>query len=117
MPDTHKARETASTPNKETVAVALAYKPESDGAPKVLASGRGGIAEQILEVARARDIHVREDADLVQLLRVVELGSEIPVAAFAAVAEILVYMYRANGGPSHSPSDKDASTAEHASCP
>lgn len=107
----------AKPPNKETVAVALAYKPESDSAPKILASGRGGIAEQILEVARARDIHVREDADLVQLLRVVEIGSEIPVAAFAAVAEILVYMYRANGGATHSPNENDPTTAEHVSCP
>lgn len=117
MPDTNKARETAPPLAKETVAVALAYKPECDSAPKVLASGRGSIAEHILEVARARDIHVREDADLVQLLRVVEIGSEIPVAAFAAVAEILVYMYRVNGGSPQSPNQNDASTAERTSCP
>lgn len=117
MPDDNKVRETAAAANKDTVAVALAYEPESDGAPKVLASGQGGIAEQILEVARARDIHVREDADLVQLLRLVEIGSEIPVAAFAAVAEILVYMYRANGGAPHSPRVPDASSPERAPCP
>ncbi len=117
MPDTKQARETAAAPQNEPVAVALGYKPESDSAPKVLASGRGPIAEQILEVARARGILVREDADLVQLLRVIELGSEIPVAAFAAVAEILIYMYRANGGFPHSPSENDASTAERAACP
>lgn len=117
MPDTPEVRETADNPVKEPVAVALAYKPESDSAPKVLASGQGGIAEQILEVARSRGIHVREDADLVQLLRVIEVGSEIPVAAFAAVAEILVYIYRANGGLSHAPGENHPSTAEHASCP
>jgi len=117
VPDTPEVRETADNPVKEPVAVALSYKPESDNAPKVLATGRGGIAEQILEVARARNIHVREDADLVQLLRVMEVGSEIPVAAFAAVAEILVYMYRANGGAANASSENNTSTAEHVSCP
>ena len=115
MPDTRQDRKTAAPPAKETLAVALAYKPESDNAPTVLASGRGGIAEQILEVARARDIHVREDADLVQLLRVLEVGSEIPVAAFAAVAEILVYLYRANGALPDSSNNPVASTPERAS--
>ncbi len=129
VPDNNQAEETVATSRKDTVAVALAYKPESDSAPKVLASGRGPIAEQILEVARARGILVREDADLVQLLRVIELGAEIPVAAFAAVAEILIYMYRANGGFPNSPSEpnsptkpdsptnNDASMAERTSCP
>ncbi len=122
MPDTPKVRETADNPStgnpsKDTVAVALAYKPESDGAPKVLATGRGAIAEQILEVARARNIHVREDADLVQLLRFMDVGSEIPVAAFAAVAEILVYLYRTNGGSPHSSHETNALTAEPPVCP
>jgi flagellar biosynthesis protein len=117
VPDTPEVRETAEDPRKDTVAVALAYRPESDAAPKVLASGRGGIAEQILEVARARDIHVREDADLVQLLQLIEVGDEIPVAAFAAVAEILIYIYRANGGSPHSPRETHATTAEHPACP
>lgn len=117
MPDTHKDRDTATPPPTETVAVALAYNPESDNAPRILATGRGGIAEQILEVARARGIQVREDADLAEVLRVVELGSEIPVAAFAAVAEILIYLYRANGESSGAVTKTDAATAEQASCP
>ena len=117
MPDTLQDRKTASPPANETLAVALAYKRDSDNAPTVLASGRGGIAEQILEVARARDIHVREDADLVQLLRVLEVGSEIPVAAFAAVAEILVYVYRATGALPDSSDNTVASTPERAPCP
>jgi flagellar biosynthesis protein len=115
VPESEQAREAAAKSREDTVAVALGYKPERDSAPTVLASGRGPIAEQILEVARARGIHVQEDADLVQLLRVLELGSEIPVAAFAAVAEILIYMYRANGGSPISPHRNDASTAERGS--
>jgi flagellar biosynthesis protein len=62
-----------------------------------LAGGRGAIAEQILNIAFAQGVRVREDADLAQLLAAVDIDSEIPVEAFAAVAEILVYVWRANG--------------------
>ncbi len=82
----------------ETVAVALDYDPTSTGsAPRVLATGRGAVAEQILELAFSHGVKVREDADLVQILSAVDVDSEIPVEAFAAVAEILAYVYRANG--------------------
>ncbi|MEQ8664734.1 MAG: EscU/YscU/HrcU family type III secretion system export apparatus switch protein [Rhodospirillales bacterium] len=82
---------------KETVAVALDYDPDRDRAPKVLAGGRGAIAEQILEIAFANGVKVREDADLAELLSSIDLESEIPTEAFPAVAEILIYVYRANG--------------------
>ncbi len=84
---------------KETIAVALEYDPDSEHAPKVVAGGRGGVAEQILEIAFANDVKVREDADLAQLLSSIDIDSEIPIEAFAAVAEILTYVYRANGNP------------------
>jgi flagellar biosynthesis protein len=79
------------------LAVALKYQPDSEFAPKVVASGRGSVAEQILAIAFAKGIKVREDADLVKLLSLIELDSEIPIEAFAAVAEILAYVYRVNG--------------------
>ncbi len=78
------------------VAVALAYEPESEFAPKVVAGGRGSIAEKILEIAFAHDIRVRQDADLAQLLSAIDIDDEIPVEAFAAVSEILAYVYRAS---------------------
>jgi flagellar biosynthesis protein len=81
----------------DAIAVALAYDPGRDRAPKVVAGGRGAIAEQILEIAFANDVKVREDPDLAQLLSTIDVDSPIPVAAFAAVAEILVYVYRVNG--------------------
>jgi flagellar biosynthesis protein len=87
----------ARTPPQTALAVALKYEPETEFAPKVVASGRGSIAEQILAIAFAKGIKVREDADLAQLLSVIEIDSEIPIEAFAAVAEILAYVYRANG--------------------
>ncbi|MGF1639715.1 MAG: EscU/YscU/HrcU family type III secretion system export apparatus switch protein [Rhodospirillales bacterium] len=82
---------------RDTVAIAIAYEPGRDRAPRVVAGGRGAIAEQILQVAFANDVKVREDRDLAELLSAVDIDSGIPVAAFAAVAEILVYVYRANG--------------------
>ena len=80
----------------KTIAVAIEEQAGSD-APKVTATGRGYAAEQILALAFARGIKVREDADLVQILAAVDVDSDIPTEAFAAVAEILAHVYRANG--------------------
>lgn len=77
-------------------AVALQYDEKQSDAPRVTASGRGVVAEQILAIAFAQGIKVREDADLVEVLSQIELDSPIPLEAFAAVAEILAYVYKAN---------------------
>jgi flagellar biosynthesis protein len=82
---------------KDTVAVALEYDPDSEFAPKVVAGGRGSVAEQILQIAFAQGVKVRKDADLAEMLSAIDIDSEIPIEAFAAVAEILTYVYRANG--------------------
>ena len=82
---------------KEALAVALAEGALPGMAPTVVAGGRGRLAEQILQIAFANGIKVREDADLAQLLATIDMEEEIPVEAFAAVAEILIYLYRANG--------------------
>ena len=82
---------------KRPVAVALEYEPGKLALPRVVASGSGAIAEQILELAFANGIKVREDADLVQMLAAIDLDSEIPIEAIVAVAEILAHVYRANG--------------------
>lgn len=82
---------------KQEIAVALSYKPDQgDGAPKVVASGRGAVAREILDRAFANGVKVREDADLVELLAAVDVDSVIPLEAFMAVAEILAYVYQAN---------------------
>jgi flagellar biosynthesis protein len=77
--------------------VALGYELGTEEAPKVVARGYGKIAEQILELAFANNVKVRQDPDLAQILEAVELDCEIPIEAFAAVAEILSYVYQANG--------------------
>lgn len=80
------------------VAVALRYQPEdTHSAPKVVASGRGWLAERILELAFEHGVKVRADADLAEVLAAIDIDSEIPVEAFVAVAEILRYVYAANG--------------------
>jgi flagellar biosynthesis protein len=79
------------------VAVALHYDPDQPELPKVVASGRGSVAEQILQLAFANGVKVRTDPDLVEVLAAVEVDTVIPVEAFVAVAEILAYVYRANG--------------------
>ena len=79
-------------------AVAITDSSQSGTLPRVVASGHGAIAEQILQIAWANDIKVREDADLIEILSAIDVDSEIPIEAFAAVAEILSYVYRANAG-------------------
>ncbi len=79
------------------VAVALHYDPAQPSLPKVVASGRGSVAEQILELAFSHGVKVRSDPDLAEVLAAVEVDTVIPVEAFVAVAEILAYVYRANG--------------------
>jgi len=74
-------------------AVALAYDPRNPSVSTITASGEGALAQQILEIAFATGVKVREDPDLVEILSTLEVGSEIPIVAFAAVAEILSHVY------------------------
>lgn len=84
---------------KRQVAVALEDSKTGKELPRITAAGRGRIAEQILQMAFENDIKVREDGALAEMLASVELESPIPTEAFMAVAEILSYVYRANGEP------------------
>lgn len=83
-----------------TIAVAIEGDREGRAAPRVTAKGHGAVAEQILQIAFDRGIKVRSDADLAEILAAVELDSVIPLEALAAVAEILSYVYRAQGAAS-----------------
>ena len=65
-------------------------------APRIIAKGHGTVAEQILELAFATGVKVREDANLAEILEAIEIDTEVPLHALAAVAEILSYVYRAN---------------------
>lgn len=78
------------------VAVALRYDPEAGDLPRLAAKGRGEVAARIVTIAREAGIGIERDPDLARMLQTLELESPIPVAAFAAVAEILAQLYRAN---------------------
>jgi flagellar biosynthesis protein len=77
-------------------ALALRYDRDREKAPRVLAKGKGRIAEEILRVAQENGVPVREDADLIELLYPLELGEEIPPELYRVVAELLAYIYKMN---------------------
>lgn len=75
------------------MAVALAYAP-GDAAPKVVAKGRGLIAEAIVARAKEHGVFVHESKELVALLSQVDLDDHIPPALYVAIAELLAWLYR-----------------------
>lgn len=72
-------------------AVALEYDP-SDSAPKVLAIGRGAVAERIIEQAKNADVPVHKDEKLANTLSKLQIGDMIPPELYEAVAEILLFV-------------------------
>ena len=82
-------------PNQQ--AIALAYG-AGDYAPKVVARGRGLIAEQIIARAKEHQVFVHESRDLVGLLMQVDLDDHIPPALYQAIAEVLAWLYRLEQG-------------------
>lgn len=78
-------------------AVALAYR-EGQIAPKVVAKGRGLIAEEIIKRAKESGIYVHESSELVALLMQVNLDDRIPPQLYVAVAELLAWLYRLEQG-------------------
>ncbi|PWB39814.1 MAG: flagellar biosynthesis protein [Rhodocyclales bacterium] len=78
-------------------AVALAYS-AADSAPRVVAKGRGLIAEEIIARAREHGIFVHESPEMVALLMQVDLDARIPPQLYVAVAELLAWIYRLEHG-------------------
>ncbi len=90
---------TPATPS-DSRALALRYDrslaADEMSVPQVVAKGRGFAAERILELARTHGVPVRQDRDLVEMLSACELGEAIPEDVYAAVAELLAWLYRCN---------------------
>jgi flagellar biosynthesis protein len=86
----------ALTQKNRDAAVALKYDEAQDDAPKVVAKGFGLTAERIRELAEKRGVPIRRDSDLVELLAQIDLDREIPPQLYAAVAEVLAMVYKAN---------------------
>ena len=84
--------------NPTHYAVAIAYDPKQDGAPRVVAKGEALLAQRIREVAMKANVPIVERPPLAQALyRTVEVGSEIPKQLYEAVAEVLAYVWRIAG--------------------
>ena len=83
-------------------AVALTYT-QTDAAPRVVAKGRGAIAEQIIARAREHGVYVHESPELVSLLMQVDLDQRIPPQLYIAVSELLAWIYRLESGKPNPP--------------
>lgn len=88
-------------PQHQQQAIALAYG-ANDYAPKVVAKGRGAVAEQIIALAKEHKVFVHESKDLVNLLMQVDLDAHIPPELYLAIAEILAWIYRLEAEKSQS---------------
>jgi flagellar biosynthesis protein len=91
----------AEEPNQISEVVALRY--EKEDLPRVIAKGKGHIAQKILSIAKASEVPIHQDAALVNALSKLELNEAIPKELFLAVAQVLVFAYNLSG---KSPTDK-----------
>lgn len=81
-------------------AVALSYE-EGDQAPKILATGKGYVAEKIIEAAKEENVPIHKDEKLATTLSKLEIGDYIPKELYGVVAEILVFVDRVEGIKKH----------------
>jgi len=82
--------------DKEKVAVVLRFDPAQDTAPRIVAAGKGEIAEQIIEVAEEGEIPVYKDGNLAQSLSDFEVGAVVPGELYELIAEVLIFLYQLN---------------------
>lgn len=80
-------------PDRPKGAVALGYRKVNAGVPRVLATAKGELAGQIIDIAREHGIAIYEDGTLFDSLSRLESGEEIPVKLYKAVAEVLAFVY------------------------
>ncbi len=78
-------------------AAALKYRQGVDAAPKVVATGRGWLAERIIALAREHGVPIHEDKALVEILSTLDMYEETPPELYRAVAEVLTFIYKMNG--------------------
>ncbi len=80
------------TPDKKRIAAALT----TDGlkAPRVVAAGRGKLAEEIVAAAEAAGIPLRDDPLLAEALAALDVDEQVPPELYRAVAEALLWAYR-----------------------
>ena len=76
---------------------AAALKYDGENAPVMVAKGSGELAKQIIEEAKANDVHIHNDPTLIEVLSRLELGDEIPENLYLAVAKIIAFAYFLQG--------------------
>jgi len=82
--------------HKRKKAVALRYDQVQNHAPKIVASGKGLIAENVIEKAKEHNVPILEDESLVELLAELNINETIPEELYQAVAEVFAFIYRAD---------------------
>jgi flagellar biosynthesis protein len=91
-------------PSSDSVreAIALAYR-QTDAAPRVVAKGKGLVAEEIIARAKEHGVFVHESPELVALLTQVDIDEHIPPQLYLAIAELLAWLYRIEHGEKSAP--------------
>jgi flagellar biosynthesis protein len=84
--------------SRQKRAAALKYQSKSDNAPKVIAKGKGKVAEKIIEIAKEHNIYIHDDPDLIEVLYQLDLNEDIPAELYVVVAELLAFVYSLNSG-------------------
>ncbi|NQY24428.1 MAG: type III secretion system protein [Arcobacter sp.] len=77
-------------------AAALQYDSSSNMAPRIIAKGKGETANNIIKIAKANNLPIKKDEDLIELLSKIDIDTEIPNNMYKAVAEIFSYIYELN---------------------
>ncbi|NLB63392.1 MAG: EscU/YscU/HrcU family type III secretion system export apparatus switch protein [Fibrobacter sp.] len=91
MSSSSKRKKRRLDPN---LAIALRYEKGKTQVPRVVASGAGLMAQRIEELAKEHGIPIQEDEELARMLEPIEVGEEIPVELFEAVARVLAFINR-----------------------
>lgn len=75
-------------------AVALTYDQEKDSAPRISATGKGLVADSIIEKAKENHVPIMEDSSMVELLSELDINEKVPEELYQAVAEVFAFIYR-----------------------
>ncbi|MBM7659379.1 flagellar biosynthesis protein [Bacillus mesophilus] len=79
---------------KRREAIALSYDAQKNGAPKIVAKGKGIVADNIIQRAKEGNVPIQEDTSLVELLSQLQINESIPEELYQAVAEVFAFVYR-----------------------
>lgn len=90
----HRVEQLDQQSNQVTRAIALKYDVDKSKAPKIIATGKGKIAEMILHVAEENKVPFYEDETLTDLLSKLDLDDEVPQELYGLVAEVLAFVYQ-----------------------